>query len=192
MLINPYQVRLPTYPGTRLLQETFGLTGYQVLDDKDPERTWVLQALYEPLPERMVGGIRAKLYDQKGFVTFCNQRDLEVLLGIASPGTRCRWLGKDYAAPGDRNWFGLCTDSDDLVDDLFERELWLRQTQPLLPSNLELTRRVHMDEGYDVEELDLLLWDADPDTGYGPDPRFETIERRWRRVSRDRVVWRHL
>ena len=141
----------------------------------------------------MLGGLRAKLTDQKGFVTFCNQRDLEVLIGLAEPGTFCPWARKYYVAPGDKDWYGLYMDDDDLEDDLHDREMLLRAASPtgILLGNLEIARRLHLDTKYDVEELDMLLWDADPETGLTPDLRLETVERRWKRVERTRMQWEY-
>jgi len=193
MLLNPYTSRLPTLGGTRLLQTSLGVVGSQLCDPTAPERVWTVQSIYAPIPGRHLGGVRAKLYDQKGFITFCNQRDLEVFLGVAAPGDWCLWASQKYVEPGDREWFGLCADQDDLLDDLYDRELWYRQqyTQ-LLPTPLEITRRIHLESGVDYEELFILRWDMDPDTGYGPDTRLETISRRWAKVERTSVQWRYI
>ena len=189
MLINPCKARLSTIPGTRILEDTLGIVGFQYIHPSNPQRAWALQHLLAPVPGRALGGIRAKFIDAKGFVTFCNQRDLEVLLGIAAPGDFCYWTGNPYPDPGDTDWYGFCADEQDLLDDLHERELRLREQFPdFLPSELEIVRRVHND-GSDSEELFVLLWDMDRHTGYGPDPRLETIESRWVRVERTLVKW---
>lgn len=189
MLINPNRVRLPTIPGTRILEEDFGLPGFQHADTHRPGRLWVLQCLYAPIPRRRIGGVRAKFVDEKGYTTFCNQRDLEVLLGIANPGSRCHWASTEYAEAGEPGWFGFCVDDEDLEDDLLERELRLREHYPgMLPDGLQISRRVH-DDGSDVEELYLLLRDADTVTGFGPDPRLETIRQRWAQVERLTLQW---
>jgi hypothetical protein len=189
MLINPFKTKVATIPGTRILEESFGLTGFQYTDPREPSRAWALQYLLAPIRGRALGGIRAKFVDSKGFVSFCNQRDLEIITGIAQPGDYCPWLGDNYPGPEDKEWFGLCTDTEDLLDDLQDRELRLREQYPgVLPSNLEIVRRIH-DEGSDSEELMQLLWDMDIETGQGPDPRLETIERRWVRVERTKLSW---
>ena len=125
-------------------------------------------------------GLMTKLEDAKGYVTFCNQRDLEVLLGMGIPGQRCAWLKDDYLEPSDPDWYGLCADADDLQDDLQERELLIRNSQPNPSSYLQpyirLSRLVHLDEGNDVMELLMLL----QDTGYALDD----ISKRWTRVER--------
>jgi hypothetical protein len=130
--------------------------------------------------------------DQHGFVSFCNQRDLEVLLGYAFPGQHCSWLHRSYPSPEDHEWYGPCADEEDLIDDLFERELRLRNSgnAGALPSGLEIVRRVHLDANNDVEELFTLLWDRDNSTGVAPDTRLETISDRWKRVERNRLEWR--
>ena len=87
-------------------------------------------------------------------------------------------------------------DEEDLEDDLFERELHLRglmaasvEYPDVIPFGYEMPRRLHMGKGHDVEELNTMLYDCDPTTGYGPDPRFETLMKRWARVERNRVRW---
>lgn len=198
MLFNSQQLReLQTIPGTRLLADPIGLQGAYLIDYREPWRHWTILWLLAPVPGRMLGGIRAKVMDHKGFISFINQRDLEVTLGHAKADTYCPWLGQEYRSPSDPNWYGMCCDEEDLKDDLFERECVLRQDPtlaqyPYLPSGLEITRRIHLDEGRDVEQLDTLLWDMDPTTGAYPDPRLETISKRWSRVERNPVVWERL
>ena len=182
MLVNPYaeKARVVAHEGTRLLQADLGILGAEIYDPREPLRRWFIQALYTPVPGRALGGIRAKLIDEKGFVSFINQRDLEVSLGLVAPGKWCVWADQEYVDPESRDWYGICADDDDLLDDLQERELLLRGEFPngVLYPPLEIERRVHLDARSDFEELHMLLWDMDPDTGYGPDPRLETIERR--------------
>lgn len=193
MLFNPYQEphRAVPYAGTRLLKETFGIVNAPVFDPKDAGRHWAVSSVYAPLDDRAIGGIRAKLVDTKGFVTFCNQRDLEVLLGIATPGRWCRWLAEEYVHPDDNEWIGLCADEEDLLDDLQERELTFRSTATnnILIPPMEFVRRVHTEPRNDFEDLFVLLCDYDQNTGMYPDPRLETIERRWARSQRERVRW---
>lgn len=195
MIVDPYLDKhlMSTYMGTRLLQETFDLVGAQILDPANPRRIWTLQAFYAPVRGRVLGGVRARLTDQKNFVTFVNQRDLEVLLGDAEPGTWCQWARQDYQSPDSRDWYGFAMDEDDFEDDLHDREMLLRVDSPtgfLLEG--ELFRRVHVDTDYDAEEYFILLWDADPETGMSPDLRLETVERRWKRVERTRYRWDHI
>lgn len=193
MLVNPYQEpqRVAPYPGTRLLPNDLNLSGVEVQDPKEPRRRWVIESLHSPLAGRALGGIRAKLVDTKGFITFCNQRDLEVLIGLVPVGQWCQWAGHPYVSPEDPEWIGLCADEEDLLDDLQNRELFLRAQQPsgILVPPMEIVRRVHMEEKYDAEELHVLLGDMDMDTGFFPDLRLETIERRWVRSHRERLRW---
>ena len=196
MILNPYTERhlLEAYQGTRLLKETFGLVGARILDpDQSEPRLWTLQALYAPLPGRALGGLRARLIDQKGFATFLNQRDLEVLLGMVEPGSWCAWAREDYAEPGDPGWYGFSFDDDDSEDDLHDREMGLRmQSLTGILMNEGLTRRVHLGANSDLEESFMLLWDTDPETGLTPDTRLETIERRWKRFEKTRCTWSRL
>lgn len=189
MLVNPYKTKLSVFGGTRLLLDTLGVVGTEVRDFSNLRRIWTIQSLYAPLPGRAMGGIRARLQDKEGFITFVNQRDLEVLLGLGKPGFICPWSGLRYVGPDDSEWYGLCVDTEDLRDDLQEQELFLRAKHEILPSGIEITRRIHKEERVDLEELLVLLWDLDPETGISPDVRLETIEKRWSRVEQKRVLW---
>lgn len=190
MLINPYQVNVATVPGTRMLQESFGLTGFEIEDPATHNRTWTIHNLYAPITGRTLGGIRAKLVDAKGFVTFCNQRDLEILLEIAKPGQWCTWANSEYPGLNDIGWYGLCMDTEDLFDDLYERELMLlaqHQHEQLNPSTIEITRRIHTDKKSDWEDLWIL------NSGMGiPCNGRESLRNRWIRVSKDHVDWKTL
>jgi hypothetical protein len=196
VLVHPYnerdKPRLETFVGTRLLRDDLGLSGVVVRDPDESERLWRVQSVYAPLPRQGLGGVRTKLVDQYGFITFCNQRDLEVLLGLGTPGRNCPWIGKEYVEPGDREWFGFCADEEDLLDDLYDRETLLRQTcaLPILPRNSSIKRRIYTSgRGGHLEEEWDMLWDMDPETGICPDTRLETLERRWTRVARSKVRW---
>jgi hypothetical protein len=188
MIINPYAERhlMKTVEGTRMLQETLGVIGMEVRDSPDVRRTWTIQTLYAPVPGRALGGIRARLVDPKGFISFCNQRDLEVLLGAGEPGQYCRWLGKEYVDMNDPEWIGIGVDEEDLLDDLYERELLLRAESPtgILTGGQELRRLYHVGNRNDVDEVLELIFDGDPLSGYSPDPRFETVGQRWSRLDR--------
>lgn len=188
MLVHPYMGNtLVPIPGTRIVETELGAIGESFKDPNNRFREWTVQALYMPLNGRALGGLRAKVVDNKSFISFCNQRDLEVLLDIASPGQYCRWLGEEYIEPGAPGWIGLAIDSIDLADDLFDRELEARAQLPdgaCLPEGLNLERRVHDGRYNDFIETLLLLWDFDPETGTGPDTRLETISRRWRSNER--------
>ncbi len=191
LLPNVYLRRPATVPGTRLLEATHNVVGARIVDPDNALRVWEVQGLYLPIDGRALGGVRAKLFDQKGFVTFCNQRDLEVLLGIGRVGEPVDWRDDEYVGPEDPEWFGFCCDDDDLMDDLYDRELFARQQLPnglLLPGG-EMDRRVHLSRSNDCEELLIVVQDIDPETGLFPDTRFETVERRWSRAERRRVRW---
>lgn len=191
MLVNPFTAEgrslLTPIPGTHILEETLGVLGRSFLDVDNPNRIWTVHALYTPVPGRRLGGLRAKVYDQKGFCSFCNQRDLEVLLGLASSDTYCAWLDQQYVEPTDPEWIGLGVDSDDLLDDLYDRELEARAMYPVdavLPPGLEFERRIHDGANNDYIERLMLLNDMDFQHGCGPDLRMETIERRWVSIER--------
>lgn len=190
MLLNPYRTKPTTFTGTRLLQETLGILGVSLPDPTNLSRIWSIQSLFAP-SGKALGGLRIKLVDPGGFVTFTNQRDVEVLLGLGRPGDRCPWSGGTYVSPGAPGWVGFCADEDDLLDDLQEREILLRgQTSDgVLLAPLDIIRRVHLEPGEDFEEHLVLVWDGDVGTGVSPDPRLETIQQRWARVDRRRVRW---
>ena len=118
MLINPC-TPLPVMPGTRILAEPLGLVGVPVEDPRQHGRTWTITNLFAPIHGRALGGIRAKLLDYKGFISFINQRDLELLLDVARPGEWCPWLNTEY--PGvnssEEGWFGICCDVEDMLDE---------------------------------------------------------------------------
>lgn len=196
MIVNAYveSNRVATYEGTRLLQSDLGIIGQEIYDPKEPLRRWFVASVYAPLPGRALGGIRAKLQDEKGFVSFINQRDLEVSLGLVSPGQWCTWAGQKYVDPEDREWFGICADEEDLLDDLHEREMTLRAYYAggILYPPLEIVRRIHVDVKSDFQETFTLLWDMDMETQMGPDLRLETIEGRWSKTEKERVVWDRL
>jgi hypothetical protein len=176
-----------------MLITDLGLTGTSVPDPKNKDRIWTVTAVYGPAEGRHLGGVRIKLVDQKDFVTFCNQRDFEVLIELARPKDYCKWTGKPYPAPDDVDWFGFCMDQTDLEDDLYERELAARATSPTpVLQAAEAWRRIHASAARDAEDCWVLLWDRDPETGYAPDTRLETIYSRWTCVSRDWIEWQRI
>lgn len=190
MLLHPYlngNKNLLTVPGTRMLQETFGCVGLRIADPTHLRRYWTVHSLYAPIPKRKLGGIRVKLTDEKNFVTFCNQRDFEILIDLAKPGDWCQWMNQAYPEPGGEDWFGFCMDSPDLTDDLFERELALIAENPygLDPNVAYISRRIHLDDQGDFEDH----WVLDPG-GTRSIFGHVTLYNRWIRVSRDRVDWK--
>ena len=197
MIIHPdLDRRLLTTAYGRMLNESFNLLGVQIPDPHRPERVWTISALYAPIRGRAVGGIRAHVTDQKGFISFINQRDLEVLLGVGVPGTYCKWLGKDYVDPSDRDdWFGFSADQEDLTDDLFAREAEIRFAQHqqtgefYVRPNVEMSRLIHLSVGVDYDEQ--LIGRGDWD-GHDYDQRMETLYLRWTRAGRTPLSWRQL
>jgi hypothetical protein len=176
MLVHPLLGRLDTVPGTRLLVAHFDLVGRAITDPVDPRRHWRIHGFSAPAPGRALGGVRARLVDQKGFTSYLNQRDLEVLLGIGRPGSRCPWLGRDYVAPDHPAWIGLCADAEDLADDLDEHTLALSALHPVLLPPVDLPRRIHAGPDDDFEELHVLVPSEDGSL-------------RWARAERRRVRW---
>lgn len=189
MLLHPMQQQLTLVPGTRQVADNLGLWGMTVNWPNDT--LWTVTGIYAPVQGRALGGIRTRVVNQKGFWSFINQRDLEVLIGDAQPGEWCEWLGKRYPSPSDKEWYGFCLDELDLEDDLHTRELEIRANFPggLLPNGLGLERNIHTEYGCDFIEAWILMWDQGSD-GMTPDPRLETLMQRWRRVERRRQEWR--
>jgi hypothetical protein len=190
MLLNPYSMELEVISATPFVQNAC-LTEYIGVEVRstDPRRRWAIQSFLLPPKGRALGGLRAKVQDQKGFVSYCNQRDLEVLLGLGTVGRTCYWLGQRYVGPGEEGWVGLYADEEDLFDDLYEREMMVRYDYPSIPEGTSMTRHVHIEEGVDVEETWTLVIDACRFTGECPDPRWETIRDRWSRVERIKATW---
>jgi hypothetical protein len=182
MMINPFNDGIRTIEGTPFVQELAlsDFIGMRV-HSENPKRVWVIQGFLLPSRKRAIQGIRAQVRDQKGFVTFCNQRDLEVLLGLGLPGNMCHWLGRRYAAPGDEDWIGFHSAEDDLWDDLYERELCVRCDYPTIPEGTTVNRYVHLERGIDVEETWVCIKNNST--------RYETVYHRWVRVERVRATW---
>ncbi len=114
-------------------------------------RQWVVTSVYAPIQTLRIPGLRYRLQDEKHFVSFCNQRDFEVLVGIGEPGSWCSWLGDVYVDPTSRSWFGLCWEMFDHQDDLAEWSILLEQ-EGRLYNGVELERRIH-DDGKDYRDL---------------------------------------
>ena len=191
MITNVYRERPKVIPGTRLLEDQFDLIGTRIPDPKEPRRVWEVQSVYAPIQGRHLGGIRTKLTDQKDFMTFCNQRDLEFMLGLAVAGDYCVWADSPYVDPDDHNWCGFCCDDGDLQDDLFDREMFLRAQMPagVLTTDNFIQRRVHLEKKRDVEQYFVMIGDYDRETGLFPDTRLVTLEQRWARVESVSVLW---
>lgn len=191
MLVDPLQP-LPRYPGSRLLTVGFGVVGAELPDPLHNKRRWLVQRLYAPILGRALAGIRAQLIDNKGFISFINQQDLELLLGLARPSDWCPWTERYY--PGinspEEGWFGICCDREDLRDDLYINELSLRhQYGGYLPTGLEYQRKVYYEKEDETEELLQVLWDKAPEDNSTPDSRMDTLDHRWTLVEKKRVVW---
>jgi hypothetical protein len=195
-LANVYASPPVALPGTRLIELVPGDPATAPMFDAIGEkveylnRVWEIVGFYLP-SGRALGGVRAWLIDNFGITSFCNQRDLEVLMEIAQPGQWCHWLGSPYLPQDDFNWVGITAEPDDLQDDLLRLEWGAREEYggTPLPEGMEITRHLHIN-GLDYEELLTLMWDADLETGMSPDPRLETVNKRWARVQLEKIQWR--
>jgi len=183
-------VRMLRHPsslnGARRVADEWGVTGTVLWHPGSPPRSWTVHSLFRPVNSV---GLRARLVDDKGFITFINQMELEMLLGTASQGSWCSWAGRPYPAPGGPEWEGLLATEGDLLDDLYDREQYIRYMFPdKIPGGAEIRRRVYTG-GRNVEQLLVLLWDKDPETGIEPDSRYETLSRRWAAVEEEVQEW---
>lgn len=206
MLLNPFTTPTAQFrvEYTRMLGEGFPPNAYLgsvVQDPREPGRDWTLFCFYEPVKSRALGGVRARLFDQKGFITFSNQRDLELMLQLAKPGDWCAWAGRAYPSFRSDDFYGLTMDDDDVQDDLHYQEMMLRQEyfnhgyiMNMCSNTISTTRRLHFDKNRDVEQVDVYLPtnDYDPITGVVPDFDVRNIKQRWRRVERSELLWQRL
>lgn len=183
---------LEVIPGTRILVENFGLIGSKFPDLEEGNRRWTVINVLNTVVTKPNRGVRCRVIDQVGITSFIEHADLDLLVGRAKPGEFCPWTGEHYPEIGDEHagWRGLYMEEPDLEDDLHIRELELRQELGwgILPE-LQLTRYLHLGENRDVERLEMLLMDFDPETGMGPDPGISTICRRWTNVQQEAVEW---
>jgi hypothetical protein len=144
------------------------------VDPFDSMRFWKVIAVYAPV-RRLIRGLRMKVQDQRGIVSFIEHMELEVLLGVGMPGKVCPWSGHLYAEPRELN--GPCMDDYDLDDDLYDRELEL-QSQGQLFMGMEIQRLVHLDRGIDRTER----WYLNQYDDLG----VSNIRRRWVRIESER------
>ncbi len=132
-------------------------------------RMWTVTSTYAPIKQLRIAGMRMRLQDQKGFITFCNQRDFEVLAGVGSPDAWCRWLGDRYVEQGSTQWFGFCWESFDHEDDLAEWSVLLASEGKLV-ENVDIERKI-FDDGVDWIERSYFNGEA------------------WIRVEREKENW---
>lgn len=165
--------------------------GVRLSDPNSVDREWTVIGLTKPVSSHGTYGIRVRVVDQLGFTSFIQQQDLELLAGLAKPGTLCPWTSSLYPEIGDEanGWRGLYMDFPELEDDLQIREYEIRAEAGWgrLPE-LELTRYLHLGHDRDVERLEVMTQDFDPVTG-GPDLGISTINRRWQKVQQEGVAW---
>lgn len=191
----PIPSKADAFEGTRILRNDFGLSGVVLYDPKEEGRNWTISSLYLPL-RRKIGGVRAKCVDQKGFVSFINQRDLELVLGIGKPGGWCKWLGDTYPETDDPSFYGFCMDTEDVFDDLYDKELLIRAAQTevtgqvlAIPQGTDVSQLIHYDARNDAIRRCLLIADRDAEFGICPDPRLETLNQRWAVYENEKVEW---
>ncbi len=191
MLLNPNvdKDKLKTYAGTRILRNDLNLLQKELKDPENTLRVWRIVGVYAPVRGRAVVGIRVKVVDKQGIVSFVEQMQLEVLLGLVTPGTQCRWSGKTYQPAVHQLFHAFVMDDDDCMDDLLDREHILRAQYPdgVIPDQTGLIRQYQEEPGLMYRDTLELLTDGDVSTGMRPDYRLETISKRWLRQNRERL-----
>lgn len=182
MLFNPSRDRLSTFGKTRLVTTDLGLIGHKLRCPR-VNRIFTITQLFAPVQRTSIGGLRARVVDVKGFSSFINQRDLEVLLGVGSPDLECAWLGKNYVDSSSSDWGGFALSPPyESEDDMLIREMEWIDAGNAFAYGASLQRRVHQEEGKDVEEEWLFL-----STKQLIAP--EDVGKRWTRSDSQRVRW---
>ena len=118
--------RLDAVPGTRLVLNPYGHIGKRFPDPENSCRVWAV--FNEFLPNEDSPLIRLRAVDQKGFVTFINEMDCDLLRGTARPRQLHARTELQYPEIGCHRdgWRGMYVTERDLEDDLHIRELELR------------------------------------------------------------------
>lgn len=197
MIINPCMDERATnvIVGSRMLADPLGLIGVTVMDPPYPRHTWMVTAVFAPIEGRRLGGIRVRVRDTRRDVAgFINQRDLEVMLGLADPGHGCLWMGRSeyYADPSTPAWMGVCMDVSDMQDDMHLREWTIRndlhrtEGSDIMPVGLETRRRLWLGAG-DVRDQVIYVYQDRLDEYGEPNRDWDRVEERWRHVGWETV-----
>lgn len=151
-------------------------------DPRNPDRIWVVTGAFWKIQVSQIPGLRIEIRDQKDFISLINQRDAEVLLGLARPGEVSSWLGERYIAPLMPGWVGPGVDAEGFKDLLYdmecaERHSALRRTgSASLRSGMVATLRVH------VSNQDVLCsFELNENILSSERLGFQDIDKRWRR-----------
>lgn len=117
-------------------------------------RIWETRCIFNPIPQRMIAGYRWMCVDQFGFISYVEQRDFEMLLGIGKPGDKIPWNPRyKYVEYSDPEFCGLQLDDDDIDEIIYMYEEGLRQQS----SNGLLNGFVQWNDGPQVADLFLQL-----------------------------------
>lgn len=188
MIINPYAEKLERLGTSRRLVQDFDLMGCTLYSSSDNggARAWFITGFYAPTHKP---GIRAKVMDEKGFISFITQPELEVMLNVpgARAGKKVPYANFEYPSIDECEF---AVDDNDLQDDLYDREMQIRALYPgiLIPQGFNMMRR-YTNQAVDKEEHLQMGWDGDLSTGMYPDTRLSTVGDRWRRVQIERTYW---
>jgi len=153
-------------------------------------RQWIVRNAFAVDPSYVEMGLRLRVFDTRDeLCSFINQRDLEVLLGLARPDHQIPWApSQRFYAPGAHGFVGLYLDEVELEDDLFLRECVLRcitfRCQPTpIPKGTAITRALYDSQMQEYQEVLHCVGDCNPVSGWGPDPERASVKTRWKTVS---------
>lgn len=184
LIRNPHR-HMPVLANSYQLIDELGLPGQQLFDD-ETSRIWTVIAVYAP--RSVTGGVRIKLNDNRGFVSFLEQEDYEVIFDMVQPGDICPWSGRKYAGPGDRDWNGLYADDFDLKDDLYDRhQEFVRIYNGYVPTDALIQRCVHSENRDFLES-----WGYLPSLAGHIPITADNVDTAWVRVESMNVKWEEI
>lgn len=180
---------LKTLGASRRVDSMMEVLDMQFQCPSNVKRAWTVKGVYAPVPNYRIGGVRLLVEDQKKVKSVVNQRDAELLLGLAKPGAHCHWHDGPYAKPGDPTWVGLTVTADDLQDIIMDQEAWARYSSYSRGTGLSIeagrTFGLYL---YDGDVTTRQMWrfvgDSNP-----IDFSLEGMSQRWTRDKAERQVW---
>ena len=166
---------LKTLGASRRVDSMMEVLDMQFQCPSNVKRTWTVKGVYAPVPNYRIGGVRLLVEDQKKVKSVVNQRDAELLLGLAKPG--------------DPTWVGLTVTADDLQDIIMDQEAWARYSSYSRGTGLSIeagrTFGLYL---YDGDVTTRQMWrfvgDSNP-----IDFSLEGMSQRWTRDKAERQVW---